>query len=730
MKSPHISLIGFELAGSENLSLRLLAGFIERAGLRANIVPAVGPAHAHQTVTQAIKKKPLALGLSLQSPEISIHTLAMATLARKRGFNGYIVCGGPFATLQSEWILEKCPAVDGVIKHDGEIPLVELLSALREKRSLAQVPSLVTRVFANPPVVNSNEPNWKPVRGPRPQVMGVPTAEIIAGRGCSDRCDYCTHAAVASLLVRECRSNGVSPAELRQAGMGRPRRRSLADCADEMAELYHEDNVRYFQFVDENPVPKDETAALAWIKRLKTLLSERNVGPVGMGMMTRGDSLTPAVVDALVDLGLVRTLVGLESGSKRGLGAIGRKGDPVSGRRGLDLLTDRGVLTMFNTQLIHPESTVASIRAELEFIETVRGAMFETVQVRPTTGTELNRRLDDENRLSGGTLFTTFESADETVDRFRVLMSRFHAQVLGPYTPTFRVGDLLFSAFLAKKFGRSVQAARLEFQLRRNLDQISAIRVKALLQLLDAAENNDDGDQILDDARAKFDYVAELMERIAGELEQTSSNGGGLARYYRNLVAAAAFVFTLSTSTACYQVLEIPEPAAGESDTSDSGTGDDNEGPDPETDDDNEEPDPETDDDSEEPDSETDDDNEEPDSETDDDNEEPDSETIDDNEEPDSDADAGIAPCEDDPYYEDRSRLYQLVAGNCMDYDDDLSVVVTLNNWGRVVSVSVTGWAFDDLDDLEQCYEALLANEVFPCLSGQESFWYEPSYEE
>ena len=56
-----------------------------------------------------------------------------------------MTCGGTLATLTRHELLERHPGIDSVIRHAGEVPVVELADRLAAGSSLEGVPGMTTR---------------------------------------------------------------------------------------------------------------------------------------------------------------------------------------------------------------------------------------------------------------------------------------------------------------------------------------------------------------------------------------------------------------------------------------------------------------------------------------------------------------------------------------------------------------------------------------------------------
>lgn len=689
MKKMDVVLVGFEPRGSENLALRVIAQAALDAGLDADVMPLASIEEAPRVLERAIERAPLALGFTLQDSVSAIRTLPLTNLARRRGYSGFIVCGGPFATLQTNWVLEHAPAVDGVVRHAGETPVVELIDALRHGRNSLTVPGLVTRDGGNclHTAASAQPSAWRPLRGARPEILGIPTAEVIASLGCRERCDYCTHAAVASLAMRELGDAGVSPEELRRSGLGRTVRRPVTDLADELAQLYHDSGVRYFQVIDENPIPEQESAALAWIDELRSALQRRRVGTAAFSFLTRGAALTAPIIDALVELGLVRTLIGIESGTALGLRSLGRRGNAGAGLAALRHLDERGVLSMFNSLMIHPDSTLDSVRIELEFLSSVGHAMFETVEAAPFTGTQLHARMGQEGRLFGGSLLPMFDSGDPALERFRVLRSRLRFEALGSYTPTFRAHDVWLSAAILARCGKSSDAQTIASEVRTLVAEINASRLAVLHELVQAAQTGHGGSSIIELARQRFSSQQSRLLQLADRLRCLGQPGGSLSRHCRNFAAAASLVFALASAPACHRVSSDEEADSG----ADSLTGN-------------------------------------PDTSPRDTGTSTGSASEDWGTDFSTDSDSDSQPCEP----AEMEQLQRLLEENCrQEEEQEVEVKISIGPDGSVQSVEImtqeeqeTGQEPSWVREMEDCYLELLEEESFPCLSGQDvSFW-------
>lgn len=461
-----VDLVSTAPNGAENLGLEYVAAALRAAGHRPRLIGFRWAGQLEAAARAAARRKAPLLGISMLSGTGAIDALAFAYRLRALGYEGHICCGGPFATLSRARLLASHPVIDSVVRHDGEGPMTALASAIcqgmgrddisrREIEALAgTVAGVTTRHGDGPPETAALAAGNRPPERARQRLYaGVPSAKVSAVRGCWGNCSYCGLRALRKEALAEANRCGLDPAEVKHRAIGAMRRRPIESVADEMAQLYHQQGVRFFHFVDENHLPRDPRQAERVIVELDRALQSRRVGRRAVSMMLRADVAIPRVLRALKRLGLVRSLLGVESTTHEGLRALGRGTLPAVSRQAMEGLKKHGVAFHFNILLIRPDSTMESIDREISGLSGVSGGLLDPFQVELFEGTDLFIRMQRTGRVRGGPLLWHYEPANPTAARFARIFQRVRRDAYGFLHMTTYAYEVLGSLAVAKQVG-------------------------------------------------------------------------------------------------------------------------------------------------------------------------------------------------------------------------------------------------------------------------------------
>ncbi|MBI5489443.1 MAG: radical SAM protein [Deltaproteobacteria bacterium] len=558
-----VALVGRERPGDENLALRYLAAALDEAGHRAHLVPLCGPDDLAAAGDAVRRLDTPLVGLSISDGNVALDALALVRWLRHGDYRGHVTCGGPLATLVRHDILLRHPGIDSVVRHDGEVPLVGMADRLAAGLPCDDVAGVTTRRGDGKPapVLDASPLHRRPRRAhPMPRILGVPVARLLASRGCPARCPYCAAAAVRREALGEGFRAGVAQETLDRRGVGGLRRRSPAEVAAEAGELFHRHGVRLFQLLDDNLLSGDRRAGAAWLDDLRRELAREGVENAAWCLQ-----LDPALVGdetaaALADLGVVKVLLGVESLTSRGLAALGREPDPGTNLAAMRRLRERGIVTLFNTMIVHPGAVPAGIAAELDALETLEGVHFDVLPMAVHPGTPMWRDLCEDGRLSGGMLAWRFEPRDPVVARFRSALVRLRLEASGRYDAGLFAQDVALNLAMARRLRLPAYDPRLERELAGTVDRINGIRVSALRAALELAETETDAARrgrrlaaLIVSLRRALDLTWRRIDHVQSALERAARTPRRRENLLIRSVLAAGFVISAAPQVACFQ---------------------------------------------------------------------------------------------------------------------------------------------------------------------------------
>ncbi len=413
-----VLLVGAEI--EENLALRYLAASLEAAGHRPHFATFDRPSDTAAVLDAARRVSPSIVGLSMTFQFRAKEFGALAGALRADGFNGHITGGGHFPTFAYRECLESFSGLDSIVRHEGEVTLVELCHAVEAGGAashLAPVKGLAYRADDGAIVANEARPLCEdldglpfPKRIGAPQLhLGVPAAFMVGTRGCFGHCTFCC-----------------IHAYLKSAGGSMYRWRSPENVADEMAELRRTRGARMFVFHDDDFFTRDHARDLERVTALRDALRHRGVDDVALVVKARPDDVDEAVFAVLREIGLLRVYLGIEAGSTRGLRVLGRGVDLGTNRRALEFLRDRDVYTCFNMLVFDPESTLESLRESFGFLREYSDVPMNFCRTEIYVGTPLMTKLAREERLRGDVFGWDYSIRDARAERaFRVFARAF-----------------------------------------------------------------------------------------------------------------------------------------------------------------------------------------------------------------------------------------------------------------------------------------------------------------
>ncbi|HEY3354282.1 MAG TPA: radical SAM protein [Polyangia bacterium] len=492
-------LVGAEY--EENLAVRYLAAALRQAGHEAVIVAFDRAADLHAVAAAILDAAPDLVGLSIAFQHRAREFLELAAALRAGGYRGHVCAGGHVPTAAWRELLASAPAVDTVVRHDGEATLVELCAALGEPARWPTIPGVCARDAAGAPAAAPARRQLDeldalpfPVRDkPHALHAGVPFTTLSGSRGCFADCNYC--------CINTWHRTALGK---------RFRSRSPANIAEEMARLYHERGVRIFCFHDDNfflPSPPKTRRRLAALQRE---LDARGVGTVAYVAKCRPDELDAALLTEARAMGFLRLYVGVENGSAAGLRNLNRLHDLATTRGALQLLRDAGVYACYNVLLFEPDTTLADIAENIAFIAENADFPFNFGRTEIYAGTKYERMLAAAGRLRGTFLGYTYRIADDEAEvMFRLCAVAFQVRNFSDAALANQNSGLGYEAAVLRHFCPGPRADELAARAAALSRAISDDTITHLRAAHDFVARG-----AWRDARAAQDFTADLATRI------------------------------------------------------------------------------------------------------------------------------------------------------------------------------------------------------------------------
>jgi len=231
-----------------------------------------------------------------------------------------VALGGIHATVMWRQVLENYPAVDLIVRGEGEVTLLDIVQG----KPFNEIDGICYRKDGH--VIRNKDRNLIPHLDEIPlpawdlhdlNVFEAPNdadegtvingidvsketvAPIIFSRGCSGRCNFC-----ATWWVWK-----------------HWRCRSAENMVDEVEHLYYKYNIRHFKFLDDC-FTIDRNAMMKFCDEL-----EKRKLRIAFAGQTRGDTIDQEMLERLHSVGCYILLIGVESGSQKILDTMGKNTD-------------------------------------------------------------------------------------------------------------------------------------------------------------------------------------------------------------------------------------------------------------------------------------------------------------------------------------------------------------------------------------------------------------------
>lgn len=343
-----------EVAGSwVPLYLVYLAGAARQAGYHVAIYDAMTKNAGYPEIEERIRSyRPdfvAASAFTCSSPD----AILVVELAKKINPRIQTILGGVHASFMFQEMFDATPALDFIVRGEGERTIVELLDALTNHTELSRVKGIVFRrdgrLTATPDrplmenldglpmawdILDWNDYKYYIIPGSR---LGA----VDTSRGCDKECTFCSQ---------------------QKYWRRKWRARSPEDIVREMLELRDKYDVNVVLFTDDYPTPDRRR----W-ERLLDLLIEKKVGQYIL-METRAADIIrdEDILRKYRDAGIIHIYVGTEATQQESLDYIKKDLSIEEAKKALALCREHGIITETSMILGFPDETEESIARTLQ----------------------------------------------------------------------------------------------------------------------------------------------------------------------------------------------------------------------------------------------------------------------------------------------------------------------------------------------------------------------------
>jgi anaerobic magnesium-protoporphyrin IX monomethyl ester cyclase len=433
-----VLLVGFQ--DQDNLGVRYLASSLGQAGHDVRI-ESFGRDPA-PLVEAARRWTPDLIGFSMIFQFMAPDFARVIAAIRAAGIHAHLTMGGHYASFAPETLFQIIPDLDSVVRFEGERTLVDLCHAIAAGDDWRGINGIAWRgddgLHLTPgrhDRFELDELPW-PVRDDiRYERQDLPTASVLASRGCPWTCTFCS-------IITFYEGNGTK---------GR-RRRDPARVIDEIESLADQRGVRLILFQDDDFLAGGRDAR-EWSLAIARELTTRGLhSRLRFKFSCRSDEVREDVLAPLVEAGLTHVYMGVEAGDPDQLKTFNKRITPEVHFRAGDVLRRLDISFDFGFMLLEPWSTIASARNNLRFLREFCDGGYTVAgfcRALPYVGTPMEERMRREGRLVGPALEADYRFLDPRLDvLWDFSMVAFAGRNYGPEATWDRLRSLLFEARL------------------------------------------------------------------------------------------------------------------------------------------------------------------------------------------------------------------------------------------------------------------------------------------
>jgi anaerobic magnesium-protoporphyrin IX monomethyl ester cyclase len=398
------------------LGIAYLGAIAEKAGHQVTVIDCQAERLTYESFRCRIAQVPSELVGVTSTTLLYNSAKEILTIAKKTHPQATTIMGGSHVTFWDTNALQECPALDIVVRREGETTFIEILERLAQGTDLNGVLGLTYRSGNGTIIRNEDRPFLQDLDSlPFPAYhllpldafhrMGKTIFPLTTSRGCVQWCDFCS--------------------TVRMFGRGY-RMRSPKNVIDEMEALHTKYGESQFTFYDDAfTVNRDHV--LKMCEEIKTRRLK-----VSWDCETRVDMVDKELLTAMYNAGCLTVWFGVESGSEKILGEMNKKIKLAEVRLAFKTAQDVGLMTIASAVIGFPGETEETAWETINFIKKLNPDDIGFYVATPYPGTPMYElvkkngwlRVTDFNKYDTST--PTFETPWLSMERIREIRYKAH----------------------------------------------------------------------------------------------------------------------------------------------------------------------------------------------------------------------------------------------------------------------------------------------------------------
>ena len=337
-------------------------------------------------------------------------------IAREVHPNATTMFGGSHVSFWDENALNESPAIDVIVRREGEQTFLELLQRIEAKKSFEGVLGTTFRTKDGKTLRNSDRPFLNDLDSlPSPAYhllplesyhrMGKTIFPIVTSRGCVQWCDFCS--------------------TVRMFGRGY-RVRNPKSVVDNMENLHNQYGESQFTFYDDAfTINRNHTLEMCADIKARKLNVEWDCE-------TRVDAVDKELLEKMREAGCITIWFGVESGSEKMLGKMHKKINREQVRDAFKMAQKAGMMTIASAVIGFPGETEETAWETINFINSLNPDDIGCYVATPYPGTPMYEevikngwlRVTDFNKYDTAT--PTFETPYLSMEKIREIKYKAH----------------------------------------------------------------------------------------------------------------------------------------------------------------------------------------------------------------------------------------------------------------------------------------------------------------